>query len=130
VNLINQDFVYAIIPHFGHAQVGQPNILAPDSAGISLLDRAIQAAENYPDESRVDLVIVLSPDEDVLDAASDQGAIVHEVAVGLQPFQAAHDYFNAADVLIADDQDPKMVFIDPVDLKISNLISVKSLLTK
>jgi hypothetical protein len=127
--VIKSDFLYAIIPHASHSQAGQPNILAADSTGISLLDRAIQLAEN-PDGNGVDLVIVLSPDEDVLDAASEHGAIVHEVAVGLQPFQAAHDYFNAADVLIADDQDPKMVFIDPVDLKISNLISVKSLLTK
>jgi hypothetical protein len=130
MKLIKGDFVYAIIPHASHSQAEQPNILEADSSGITLLDRAIQLAENYPDGNGVDLVIVLSPDEDVLDAASEHGAIVHEVAVGLQPFQAAHDYFNAADVLIADDQDPKMVFIDPVDLKISNLISVKSLLTK
>ncbi len=130
MKLIKGDFVYAIIPHAGHAQAEQPNILEADSSGITLLDRAIQLAENYPDGNGVDLVIVLSPDEDVLDAASEQGAIVHEVALGLQPFRAAHEYFNAADVLIADDQDPKMVFIDPINQKISELISVKSLLTK
>ncbi|MEY4422956.1 MAG: hypothetical protein RLZZ258_59 [Actinomycetota bacterium] len=130
MKLIKGDFVYAIIPHAGHAQAEQPNILEADSSGITLLDRAIQLAENYPDGNGVDLVIVLSPDEDVLDAASEQGAIVHEVALGLQPFRAAHEYFNAADVLIADDQEPKMVFIDPINQKISELISVKSLLTK
>ena len=119
-----------MIPHAGHAQAEQPNILEADSSGITLLDRAIQLAENYPDGNGVDLVIVLSPDEDVLDAASEQGAIAHEVALGSQPFRAAHEYFNAADVLIADYQEPKMVFIDPINQKISELISVKSLLTK
>lgn len=128
--MIQGDFVYAVIPHSGQRADGQFDILAPDSVGLSLLDRAIQLAENYPDGNGVDFVIVLSPDEAVLDAAAALDAIVHEISSDLQPFQAALEYFNAADVLIADDKDPKMVFIDPVDLKISNLISVKSLLTK
>lgn len=121
----NNDFVYAVIADHVSDPATFGSILNTDENGISMLDRCIQACEDFPNnyqlrDNAVDVTIVLSSNEAVLDAAADLGAVTHVSGSFLSPPAMVRHYFLENDVMIDDESATYIVLVDPLTAEYGN----------
>jgi hypothetical protein len=79
----------------------------------------VHAAHESKTETGVDLVIVLSSNEAVLDAATDLGAVSNLVPSFFDNEVMLKTYFSDPGVSIDPGDDPWIVVIDPYSLELS-----------
>ena len=113
----NDEFVYAVIPDHAAGAEDWDKILVKQE-GKTHLDRAIHKAFDTKFETGVDVVIVLSSNEAVLDAASDLGAVSHLVPGFFDTQSMIRTFATDPAVEIDPNDDPYIVVIDPYTLEI------------
>lgn len=113
------EFVYAVIADHVADPATFGSILAEDEHGISMLDRCIQACEDFPNntdelpDDGVDVTVVLSSNEAVLEAAAKLGAVTHVSGSFLSPAEMVRHYFLETDVILDPDESSYIVLVDP-----------------
>lgn len=113
----NDEFVYAVIPdHAADAEDWDKILIKQD--GKTHLEKAIHKAFDTKFETGVDVVIVLSSNEAVLDAASDLGAVSHHVPGFFDTDSMIRTFVTNPGVDIDPNDDPYIVVIDPYSLEI------------
>ena len=113
----NDEFVYAVIPDHASSAEEWDKILVKQG-GKTHLDRAIHKAFDTRFETGVDLVIVLSSNEAVLDAATDLGAIAHMVPGFFDTQSMIKTFVTNPGADIDPSEDPFIIVIDPYTLEI------------
>jgi hypothetical protein len=114
--MIDDEFVYAIIPDHVSGDDRWDKILLKTD-GKPALERAVHAAVESKPETGVDLVIVLSSNESVLDAATDLGAVSNLVPSFFNVEVMLKTYFADPGVSIDPADDPWVVVFDPYTLE-------------
>ncbi len=125
----NDEFVYAVIPDHADGAEQWDQILTKQD-GKTHLDRAIHKAFDTKFETGVDVVIVLSSNEAVLDAASDLGAVSHLVPGFFDTDSMIRTFVTDPGVEIDPNDDPYVVVIDPYTLEVGEhrqMSEIKSL---
>ena len=114
----DDEFVFAVIPDHVSAEDRWDKILQK-SDGKTALERAVHAAHESKPVTGIDLVIVLSSNEAVLDAATDLGAVSNLVPSFFNSEVMLKTYFSDPGVSIDPGDDPWIVVIDPYSLELS-----------
>ena len=114
--MLNEEFVFAIIPDHVSADERWDKILQKQD-GKTHLDLAVHAAAAARAELGVDLTIVLSSNEAVLDAATDLGAVSNQVPSFFDTELMLKTYFMDPGVDIDPSDDPWIVVFDPYTLE-------------
>jgi len=117
--MLDDEFVYAVIPDHLTSVDRWDKILdkTSDSPGSkSHLERAIRAAVDSKYETGIDVVIVLSANEAVLDAASELGAVAHMAPGFFDVDSMIKAYVNDPGVDIDPSDDPYVVVVEPYNL--------------
>jgi dsDNA-binding SOS-regulon protein len=112
----DDEFVFAVIPDHVSAEDRWDKILQK-ADGKTALERAVHSAHESKAETGVDLVIVLSSNEAVLDAATDLGAVSNLVPSFFNSEVMLKTYFSDPGVSIDPGDDPWIVVIDPYSLE-------------
>lgn len=110
------EFVYAIIPDHVSGDDRWDQILLKQD-GKSHLERAVHAAVESRPQTGIDLVIVLSSNEAVLDAATDLGAVANMVPSFFNTEAMLKTYFADPGIDIDPTDDPVIVVVDPYSLE-------------
>lgn len=114
--MIDDEFVYAIIPDHVSAQE-HPDKLLTKSGSKTTLERAVHHIISTKHETGVDLVIVLSSNESVLDAAAELGAVGGLVPSFFNVETMLKTYFADPGVDIDPNDDPFVLIFDPYTLE-------------
>lgn len=114
--MLNEEFVFAIIPDHVSADERWDKILQKQD-GKTHLDLAVHAAAAARSEIGVDVTIVLSSNEAVLDAATDLGAVSNQVPSFFDTELMLKTYFMDPGVDIDPSDDPWIVVFDPYTLE-------------
>ena len=114
--MLNEEFVFAIIPDHVSAEERWDKILQKQE-GKTHLDLAVHAAAAARAELGVDVTIVLSSNEAVLDAATDLGAVSNQVPSFFDTELMLKTYFMDPGVDIDPSDDPWIVVFDPYTLE-------------
>lgn len=114
----DDEFVYAVIADHAAGAEDWDKILQKQD-GKTHLERAIHKAVNSKFDAGVDVVIVLSSNEAVLDAASDLGAVAHLVPGFFDTVSMIRTFATAPGVDIDPNDDPWIVVIDPYTLELA-----------
>lgn len=114
--MLNEEFVFAIIPDHVSADERWDKILQKQD-GKTHLDLAVHAAAAARAELGVDVTIVLSSNEAVLDAATDLGAVSNQVPSFFDTELMLKTYFMDPGVDIDPSDDPWIVVFDPYTLE-------------
>ena len=123
----DDDFVYAIIPDHVSGDDRWDQILLKQD-GKSHLERAVHAAVESRPQTGIDLVIVLSSNEAVLDAATDLGAIANLVPSFFNTEAMLKTYFADPGVDIDPNDDPVIIVVDPYTLEFDAPRSMRSII--
>ena len=121
------EFVYAIIPDHVSGEDRWDQILLKQD-GKSHLERAIHAAVESRPQTGVDVVIVLSSNESVLDAATDLGAVANLVPSFFNTEVMLKTYFSDPGVAIDPGDDPVIVVVDPYTLEFDSPRSLSEII--
>ena len=114
--MIDDEFVYGIIPdHIGKDERWDRILLKED--GKSHLERAINEINNTRFETGVDVVIVLSSNETVLDVAGDLGVVSNLVPSFFDIETMLKTYFSDPKVYLDSSEDPVVIVFDPYTLE-------------
>jgi hypothetical protein len=121
--MLDDEFVYAVIPdHL--TSVDRWDKILEKSAGVtgskSHLELAIRAAIDSKYETGIDVVIVLSANEAVLDAASELGAVAHMAPGFFDVDSMIKSYVSDPGVDIDPSDDPYIVIVEPYSLSIGD----------
>ena len=111
------EFVYAVIPDHADSAEEWGQILQKQD-GKTHLERAIHKAVNSKPETGVDLVVVLSSNDAVLDAASELGAVAHMVPGFFDTDSMIRTFATEPGVDIDPNDDPWVVVVDPYSLEV------------
>lgn len=114
--MINEEFVYAVIADHISGNERSDKILQKEN-GRTILETAVHAALESRLETGVDLVIVLSSNEAVLDAASELGAVSNLVPSFFNVEAMLKTYFADPAVDIDPNDNPFVIVIDPYTLE-------------
>lgn len=114
--MLNEEFVFAIIPDHVSADERWDKILQKQD-GKTHLDLAVHAAAAARADIGVDVTIVLSSNEAVLDAATDLGAVSNQVPSFFDTELMLKTYFMDPGVDIDPSDDPWIVVFDPYTLE-------------
>ena len=109
--MLNEEFVFAIIPDHVSAEERWDKILQKQE-GKTHLDLAVHAAAAARAELGVDVTIVLSSNEAVLDASTDLGAVSNQVPSFFDTELMLKTYFMDPGVDIDPSDDPWIVVFD------------------
>lgn len=112
----DDEFVFAVIPDHVSADDRWDKILQKTD-GKTALEHAVHAAHESKSETGIDLVIVLSSNEAVLDAATDLGAVSNLVPSFFNNEVMLKTYFSDPGVSIDPGDDPWIVVFDPYTLE-------------
>lgn len=112
----DDEFVYAIIPDHVSGDDRWDKILLKED-GKTHLERAVHHAVESKLETGVDVVIVLSSNESVLDAATDLGAVANLVPSFFNTEVMLKTYFSDPGVFIDEEDDPLIIVLDPYTLQ-------------
>jgi hypothetical protein len=113
----DDEFVYAVIPdHAAGAEDWDKILIKQD--GKTHLERAIRKALDSKFDAGVDVVIVLSSNDAVLDAASELGAVAHMVPGFFDTDSMIRTFATEPGVDIDPNDDPWVVVIDPYTLEV------------
>jgi methionine synthase II (cobalamin-independent) len=113
----DDEFVYAVIPdHAAGAEDWDKILIKQD--GKTHLERAIRKAFDSKFDAGVDVVIVLSSNDAVLDAASELGAVAHMVPGFFDTDSMIRTFATEPGVDIDPNDDPWVVVIDPYTLEV------------
>lgn len=115
----DDEFVYAVIPDHADSAEAWGQILQKQD-GKTHLERAIHKAFDTKHSTGVDVVIVLSPNEAVLDAASELGAVAHMVPGFFDTDSMIRTFATNPGVEIDPNDDPLIVVIDPYSLDVAD----------
>jgi methionine synthase II (cobalamin-independent) len=113
----DDEFVYAVIPDYAAGAEDWDKILIKQD-GKTHLERAIRKAFDSKFDAGVDVVIVLSSNDAVLDAASDLGAVAHMVPGFFDTDSMIRTFATEPGVDIDPNDDPWVVVIDPYTLEV------------
>lgn len=116
----DEEFVYAVIPDHLTSVDRWDKVLekAAQTAGAkSHLELAIRAAVDSKPSTGIDVVIVLSANEAVLDAASELGAVSHLVPGFFDTDTMIRTYLTDPGVEIDPIDNPFIIVIDPYSLE-------------
>lgn len=119
------EFLYAVIAD--HVPIDEPaqyGKILEKVDGRSALQRAIQFDYNYP----IDVVIVLSSNNEVLDEATALGCVARECPDFFEPIAMLSTYFSEPDVLIDEGDNPWIVFIDIEREQLGEITELRELL--
>ena len=125
--MLNEEFVFAIIPDHVSAEERWDKILQKQE-GKTHLDLAVHAAAAARAELGVDVTIVLSSNEAVLDAATDLGAVSNQVPSFFDTELMLKTYFMDPGVDIDPSDDPWIVVFDPYTLEHDEPRQLRSIL--
>lgn len=114
--MIDDEFAYAIIPDHISGEDRWDKILTK-ADGKTALERAVHHIIETKQESGIDLVIVLSSNESVLDAAADLGAVGNLVPSFFNVETMLKTYFADPDIDIDPNDDPFVLVFDPYTLE-------------
>lgn len=109
--MLNEEFVYAVIADHA-ADAEQFDKLLQKRDGKTVLEHAVYEVKHSKLGHGVDVVIVLSSNEEVLDAATDLGCVAHEIPGFFEPREMIRTYFSQGDVLIDEGDNPWLVLVD------------------
>ena len=112
------EFVYAVIPDYADSADEWGQILQKFE-GKTHLERAIHKAFDTKHQTGVDVVIVLSPNDAVLDAASDLGAVAHMMPGFFDTDSMIRTFATQPGVEIDPNDDPYVVVVYPYSLQVS-----------
>ena len=111
------EFVYAVIPDHADSAEEWGRILQKQD-GKTHLERAVHKAVDSKHETGVDLVVVLSSNDAVLDAASELGAVAHMVPGFFDTDSMIRTFATEPGVDIDPNDDPWVVVVDPYSLEV------------
>lgn len=111
------EFVYAVIPDHADSAEEWGQILQKQD-GKTHLERAVHKAVDSKYETGVDLVVVLSSNDAVLDAASELGAVAHMVPGFFDTDSMIRTFATEPGVDIDPNDDPWVVVVDPYSLEV------------
>ena len=115
-NMIDDEFVYAIVPdHVSGDDRWDKILLKAD--GKTALERVVHHIFETKIDTAVDVVIVLSSNESVLDAAAELGAVSNLVPSFFNVEVMLKTYFEDPGVSIDPGDDPWVVVFDPYTLE-------------
>ncbi|CAB4559705.1 MAG: hypothetical protein F2550_02450 [Actinobacteria bacterium] len=121
--MLDDEFVYAVIPDHLTSVDRWDKILEKSAGGTSSkshLELAIRAAIDSKYETGIDVVIVLSANEAVLDAASELGAVAHMAPGFFDVDSMIKAYVSDPGVDIDPSDDPYIVIVEPYSLSIGD----------
>jgi hypothetical protein len=121
--MLDDEFVYAVIPDHLTSVDRWDKILEKSAGGTgskSQLELAIRAAIDSKYETGIDVVIVLSANEAVLDAASELGAVAHMAPGFFDVDSMIKSYVSDPGVDIDPSDDPYVVIVEPYSLTIGD----------
>jgi hypothetical protein len=113
----DDEFVYAVIADNTDGAEDWGRILQKHE-GKTHLERAIHKAVESKFETGVDLVIVLSSNDAVLDAATEQGAVAHMAPGFFDTDSMIRAFASNPGVDIDPNDDPWVVVVDPYSLTV------------
>lgn len=113
----DDEFVYAVIADHAPDAEDWGKILQKHD-GKTHLERAIHKAVESKFETGVDLVIVLSSNDAVLDAASELGAVAHMVPGFFDTDSMIRTFATEPGVEIDPNDDPWVIVVDPYRLTV------------
>jgi hypothetical protein len=113
----DDEFVYAVIADHTDGAEDWGRILQKHE-GKTHLERAIHKAVESKFETGVDLVIVLSSNDAVLDAATEQGAVAHMAPGFFDTDSMIRAFASNPGVDIDPNDDPWVVVVDPYSLTV------------
>ena len=116
--MLDDEFVYAVIPDHLTSVDRWDKILEKPAGIKSHLEMAIRAAIDSKYETGIDVVIVLSANEAVLDAASELGAVAHMAPGFFDVDSMIKSYVSDPGVDIDPSDDPYIVIVEPYSLSI------------
>ena len=118
--MLDDEFVYAVIPDHLTSVDRWDKILEKPAGIKSHLEMAIRAAIDSKYETGIDVVIVLSANEAVLDAASELGAVAHMAPGFFDVDSMIKSYVSDPGVDIDPSDDPYVVIVEPYSLSIGD----------
>ena len=118
--MLDDEFVYAVIPDHLTSVDRWDKILEKSAGGKSHLEMAIRTAIDSKYETGIDVVIVLSANEAVLDAASKLGAVAHMAPGFFDVDSMIKSYVSDPGVDIDPSDDPYVVIVEPYSLSIGD----------
>ena len=118
--MLDDEFVYAVIPDHLTSVDRWDKILEKSAGGKSHLEMAIRTAIDSKYETGIDVVIVLSANEAVLDAASELGAVAHMAPGFFDVDSMIKSYVSDPGVDIDPSDDPYVVIVEPYSLSIGD----------
>ena len=118
--MLDDEFVYAVIPDHLTSVDRWDKILEKSAGGKSHLEMAIRTAIDSKYETGIDVVIVLSANEAVLDAASELGAVAHMAPGFFDVDSMIKSYVSDPGVDIDPNDDPYVVIVEPYSLSIGD----------
>ena len=118
--MLDDEFVYAVIPDHLTSVDRWDKILEKPAGIKSHLEMAIRAAIDSKYETGIDVVIVLSANEAVLDAASELGAVAHMAPGFFDVDSMIKSYVSDPGVDIDPSDDPFVVIVEPYSLSIGD----------
>jgi hypothetical protein len=118
--MLDDEFVYAVIPDHLTSVDRWDKILEKPAGSKSHLEMAIRAAIDSKYETGIDVVIVLSANEAVLDAASELGAVAHMAPGFFDVDSMIKSYVSDPGVDIDPSDDPYVVIVEPYSLSIGD----------
>ena len=118
--MLDDEFVYAVIPDHLTSVDRWDKILEKSAGGKSHLEMAIRAAIDSKYETGIDVVIVLSANEAVLDVASELGAVAHMAPGFFDVDSMIKSYVSDPGVDIDPSDDPYIVIVEPYSLSIGD----------
>lgn len=111
--MFDDEFVYAVITdHIPMDEGERFDKILQVVDGKSALERAVRAAKDSRFEFGVDVVIVLSSNEAVLDAATELGCVARQAPGFFEPIPMLRTYFSEPDVMIDEGDSPWIVMVD------------------
>jgi len=118
--MLDDEFVYAVIPDHLTSVDRWDKILEKPAGIKSHLEMAIRTAIESKYETGIDVVIVLSANEAVLDAASELGAVAHMAPGFFDVDSMIKSYVSDPGVDIDPSDDPYVVIVEPYSLSIGD----------
>lgn len=113
----DDEFVYAFILDQVSSEERFDKILQKEN-GKSYLQLAIEAAVDSKPDTGIDLIIVLSSSDSVLDAASELGAIARMVPGFFDVDSMIKTYVTDSGVMVDPNDDPIIIVIEPYTMDI------------
>lgn len=116
--MLNDELVIAFIPARGGSK-GLPGKNMMKISDKTLIERAIDSSKGFLLGTPVDVVVVSSDDDEILDEARRLGAVDFRRSTfassdEASAYDALHDYFNNPETLVSlEDSDPWIVYLQP-----------------